>query len=217
MQTEVWPFFRGRYSIGGVIAYEAARQLFEDGDDVAKLFLINTACPTFAAHMSSALLDYLNQIQRIGMFDEDEIRAGTRGRPIAGDHFTLARRELRQYEARELHRAAIGQAVVVSAREGVSKPDNQDPRPRVLPNEQKIVDWFLEDSINDGPLGWHAIIGGDPVQVVRARGTHFSMMTSSMVKSPNLHVLAATLLIDYNRSMNGRKSCLSFSETNDVI
>lgn len=204
------PFSVGGYSVGGVIAYEAARQLLEDGDDVAKLVLIDTACPTFATHMPSALVDYLNQIQRFGMFDEDEIRANTRGRPIAGDHFTLARQQLEQYKARKLPRAAIGKVILVSAREGVSKPDNEVPRPRVLPDEQKIVDWFLEDRIDDGPLGWHDLIGGKPVQVVRASGTHFSMMTSPMVKSPNLHVLTTTLLIGQNRSMNGLQSCLRF-------
>ena len=54
--------------------------------------------------------------------------------------------------------------------------DKQDKlaRPEVLPEEQRVVDWFLDDRTDDGSFGWDEILGS--VSVVRADGNHFSMM-----------------------------------------
>ena len=59
------PYLIGGYSFGGVAAYEAARQLMESGDEVEKLILIDTACPTFAKSMPDSLVQFLDAIHAV--------------------------------------------------------------------------------------------------------------------------------------------------------
>jgi thioesterase domain-containing protein len=172
------PYLLGGYSVGGVVAYEVARQLLEDGNEVEKLFLIDTACPTFATSLPSSLVDFLDSIERVGIANEVEIREKNRGRLITSDHFALARQQLVRYQVNKLPGRKIPQVVLVSARGGVDKQDKV-ARPAVLPEEQKIVDWFLDDRTDDGAFGWDELLGD--VKVVRADGNHFSMMTPPMV------------------------------------
>ncbi|KAI1076802.1 hypothetical protein F5B20DRAFT_572644 [Whalleya microplaca] len=174
------PYLVGGYSIGGVIAYEMVRQLLEDGNEVEKLFLIDTACPTFANSLPDTLVDFLDSIDYIGMVNEHGVRTETKGRLLTSDHFTLARQQLLRYKITKLPRGKTPYAVLVSAREGVDK-QVQVPRPEVLPGEQRIVDWFLNDRIDDGSLGWDEFLGN--VSVIRADGNHFSMMMLPKINS----------------------------------
>ena len=175
------PYLIGGYSVGGVVAFEVVRQLFEDGNEVEKLFLIDTACPTLASSMPGALVDFLDSIDYVGIVNEGEIREKNRGRVITNDHFTLARQQLLKYRVSKLPGRKIPQVVLFSAREGVDKQDKQ-ARPNVLPEEQRVVDWFLDDRTDDGSFGWDDILGN--VRVVRADGNHFSMMKPPAVSQP---------------------------------
>ncbi|KAF7858490.1 hypothetical protein EAF04_009090 [Stromatinia cepivora] len=174
------PYLLGGYSIGGVIAYEAARQLLEDGNEVERLFLIDAACPTFVTSLPSSLADFLDLINQTSVVKEDRIQEKTKGQSIKNDHFTLARHQLLRYQVSPLPGRKIPQATLFSAREGVDKQD-QVPRPKALPEEEKIAGWFLDDRTDDGSLGWNELLSS--VSVVRADGNHFSMMTPPMIAS----------------------------------
>ena len=167
------PYLVGGYSIGGVVAYEAVRQLLEHGYEVETLFLLDTACPTFASFLPDSVVEYLDSIAHIDAVDENNGREKTRGRLVASDHFTLSRQQLLAYKASRLPRGKIPRAVLVSAREGVDKQDRLR-RPEVLPRERRLTEWFLDDRIDDGALGWDELLGS--MRVVRADGNHFSMM-----------------------------------------
>ena len=177
------PYLVGGYSVGGVVAFEAARQLLEDGNKVEKLFLIDSACPTFATSLPDALVDFLDSIDHIGMIDEDQVREKNRGRPIRSDHFMLARQQLLGYKVSKLLGRNMPQAVLVSARQGVDKQDKV-VRPEVLPKEQRIANRFLDNRTDGGCLGWDELLGRS-VRVVRADGNHFSMMVPPMVSRLN--------------------------------
>ncbi|KAK7748115.1 hypothetical protein SLS53_001367 [Cytospora paraplurivora] len=172
------PYLLGGYSIGGLVAFEAARQLLEDGNKVEKLVLIDTAlCPTPWSTFLSLILDESNNAKADGKGD------GThKFPPITNEHFTLARQQLQAYKVRSLpgrKAQQIPQVVLVSARAGVDK-QAAVPRPRVLPDEQSLVDWFLDDRNDEDALyGWHELLGG--ITVIRAEGNHFSMMVPPMV------------------------------------
>ncbi|GAB1209746.1 hypothetical protein APSETT445_008527 [Aspergillus pseudonomiae] len=167
------PYMIGGYSVGGVLAFEAARQLLEDGNEVKKMFLIDTACPTFASCMPDALVDFLDSINRFSMMDEDETRENKRGSPLTSDHFTLARQQLLMYRVSKLPGQKIPQVVLFSAREGVNKQD-EVPLPEVLPEEQRLVNWFLNDRADDELFEWDKVV--ENVRVIPADGNHFSMM-----------------------------------------
>ena len=172
------PYLVGGYSVGGVLAYEAVRQLLEDGNRVEKLFLIDSACPTFAGSLPESLVECLDSIDRIGMVNEDETREKTQGRPITSAHFTMSRQQVRGYRASKLPGRNLPRVVLLSAKDGVGKGENIT-RPKVLPREQKVVSWFLDDRADGDPLEWDELLGG--VKVVRADGNHFSLMLPPMV------------------------------------
>ncbi|KAE8334463.1 hypothetical protein BDV24DRAFT_172540 [Aspergillus arachidicola] len=171
------PYMVGGYSVGGVLAFEAARQLLEDGNEVKKMFLIDTACPTFASFMPDALVDFLDSINRFSMMDGDT-RENKRGSPLASDHFTLARQQLLMYRISKLPGPEISQVVLFSAREGVNKQD-EVPLPEVLPMEQRLVNWFLNDRADDELFGWDKVV--ENIRVIPADGNHFSMMRPPLV------------------------------------
>ncbi|KAJ5080836.1 polyketide synthase [Penicillium angulare] len=169
------PYFVGGYSIGGVVAFEVTRQLLEGHNEVEKLFLIDTISPTLGTHLPDTVVDFVNSIGRVGMVNEHEIREKSKGRPITTDHFTFARQQLMNYQPSKLPGTKIPQAVLVSAKEGVDK-QGVILRPVVLPQDQDMADWFLDDRCDDETFGWGELLGKGNMSVIRADGNHFSLM-----------------------------------------
>ncbi|KAF7920318.1 uncharacterized protein EAE98_009011 [Botrytis deweyae] len=153
----------GRYSIGGVVAYEIVRQLFEDDNEVEKLFIIDTACPTFSTSLPKALVDFLDSIIEVRATNSAEIQEKRRGK---NDHSTLANQQLSRYQVSKLPGRKIPSAMLFLAREGLDT-QNKIPRPDVLPEEQRIVNWFLDNRLGDGSLGWEELL--QDVRVFRPR------------------------------------------------
>lgn len=174
------PYLLGGYSVGGVLAFEAARQLLEDGNHVEKLFLIDTACPTFVRYFPDALVKFLDSIEQVRVGNGSEFRPNRRGRLVANDHFFLARQQMRAYQMRRLPGRKMPQVVLISAKEGADKQEGV-PRPAFLLEDEKAVDWFLDDRTDNGCFGWNEVL--DDIKVVRADGNHFTMMLPSMVGS----------------------------------
>ncbi|KAF2164292.1 hypothetical protein M409DRAFT_25172 [Zasmidium cellare ATCC 36951] len=56
------PYILGGYSFGGVVAYEAARQMIEASDQVDHLILIDSACPLIYPRFSPALLEFFDSV-----------------------------------------------------------------------------------------------------------------------------------------------------------
>ncbi|GKZ78531.1 hypothetical protein AnigIFM56816_002204 [Aspergillus niger] len=110
------PYLLGGYSVGGVLAFEVARQLLEDGNDIEKLFLIDTACPTFVRYFPDALVRYLDSIEQVRVGNGSELRPNRRGRLVANDHFCLARQQMRAYQVRRLPGRKIPRAVLIAAK-----------------------------------------------------------------------------------------------------
>ncbi|OQE12298.1 hypothetical protein PENVUL_c001G00307 [Penicillium vulpinum] len=169
------PYLIGGYSIGGVIAYEAVRQLLEAQNEVEKLFLFDTICPTLGNCLPDNLAEFLDSIRTIGMTNGNAIR-----RLIMSDHFAFSRQLLMRYQVSKLPGKKTPPVVLVSAKEGVDKQD-EIPRPKVRPEEQNIADWFLDDRTGDESFGWNGLLGSGNVSVIRADGSHFSLMLSSKI------------------------------------
>ncbi|KAK2600066.1 hypothetical protein QQS21_005230 [Conoideocrella luteorostrata] len=180
------PYLVGGYSIGGLIALEVMRQLLEDDNEVEKLILIDTACPTFATSLPDSLVSFLNRLEQVSVTSETPAPE-VNGNRFTDDHFQLARRQLQMYKVSKLPDRKNTDIVLFSARDGVFKQDAPAiPRPKVLPEEQRIVDWFLDDRTDDGSLGWDELLGN--VCVIRADGNHFSLMMPPMVETWGLEL-----------------------------
>ncbi|RAK95298.1 thioesterase domain-containing protein [Aspergillus ibericus CBS 121593] len=174
-QQATGPYTLGGYSFGGVVAFEAARQLLEEGDIIEQIILIDSATPTFAYSMPFELIQFLDAIDAINNRGHGPVGAST--------YFTLVWEQLRRYRVRPLPgptKGVIQDMVLFSAREGVNKQDLV-PRPQMRRAEQSIVDWFLDDRTDDSALGWEELL--DNVRVVRTEGNHFSMMMTPWVDS----------------------------------
>ncbi|KAJ5816624.1 hypothetical protein N7447_008857 [Penicillium robsamsonii] len=169
------PYILAGYSIGGVVTYEAARQLLECQNEIDKLFLIDTICPTLGTCLPDSIVGFLNSIDRVGMVNEAELRQESKGLPITTDHFTLSRQQLMKYRVSKLPGRKIPRVVLISAKEGVDKQSTIS-RPKVLPEEQNIADWFLDDRPGESSFGWDELLGSGSVDVIRADGNHFSLM-----------------------------------------
>ncbi|PWY70789.1 polyketide synthase [Aspergillus eucalypticola CBS 122712] len=172
------PYLLGGYSVGGVLAFEVARQLLEDGNEIEKLFFIDTACPTFVRDFPDALVNFLDSIEPVFVEKGRESRATRRGQLLASDQFLLARRQIRRYRVCKLPGRKMPQVVLFAAKEGVDK-QNQVSRPSVSLEDQRAVSWFLDDRTDEGWFGWDAVL--DDVKMVRVDGNHFSMMSPPMI------------------------------------
>lgn len=168
------PYLIGGYSFGGIVVYEAVRQLLEAGDEVEKLVLLDVPCPTSSACMSDALIRYVSAI-------------------ISPGDISLARQQLELYHVKKLPGRKLPRTVLVSARDGVdSKYNNQQDREfGVLPEHRNVTDWLLNDRMDDGPLGWEELMGEGNVEVIRADGHHYTMvLPSTKVSTFRLPVLS---------------------------
>ncbi|CAG8111497.1 unnamed protein product [Penicillium salamii] len=172
------PYILGGYSFGGIVAFEAVRQLLENGDRVEKLFLFDTLCPIGKSSLPDDLIKFLNTIDCVSSDKDDQIQGSNQGRLTMKDHFTFARRQLERYTATKLPGRKFPQAVLVSAREGVNKQDAV-PRPCVSPPYQRVVDWFLDDRDTGEDLGWKEFL--PDLTVIPAGGSHFSLMESPAI------------------------------------
>ncbi|KAM0139075.1 hypothetical protein ACHAP3_003343 [Botrytis cinerea] len=169
------PYLIGGYSMGGVVAYEIVRQLLEDDSEVEKLFMIDTACPTFSASLPKALVDFLDSIIEVRATNPGEIKDKRIGK---NDHSTLGNQQLTRYKVSKLPGKKIPSAVLFLAREGLDK-QKKIPRPEVSPEEQRTMDWFLNDRLGDESLGWEELL--EDVTVIPAEGNHFSMMKRALI------------------------------------
>jgi acyl carrier protein len=188
------PYMLGGYSIGGLVAYEAARQLLENADEVEKLLLVDTACPTFTTSMPDSLVDVLDGVNVTGAKPDAELSDATKPLPIKSEHFTFSRRQLQIYRASKLPGRRIPHTILFSARSGVMDKQIRVARPSVRPEEQNIADWFLDDG-PDGPLGWDELLPSSSLEVVRVEGNHFDMM-----RAPNVSSLFVLTLLQCCRS-----------------
>lgn len=60
------PYILGGWSIGGIYAYEAARQLILQGEQVSRLILIDAPCPVKLPPM---MLETIDRLEELGTFD----------------------------------------------------------------------------------------------------------------------------------------------------
>ncbi|KAL5335173.1 hypothetical protein BJX70DRAFT_401878 [Aspergillus crustosus] len=172
------PYQLGGYSFGGIVAYEAARQLLEAGDQVAKLLLIDVACLTFVTCPPNTLVEHLHSNLPPGVgLNKTRDNSKTESDLASGeDGIILARHQLRKYQTSNLPGPSIPKTILVSAKHGLSPRSLWEINLDLQPREQRIAEWFLDDRVDDGPLGWEELLGEGSVQVVRADANHFNVV-----------------------------------------
>ncbi|MCL4265806.1 MAG: amino acid adenylation domain-containing protein [Anaerolineae bacterium] len=197
------PYYLGGYSFGGLVAYEVARQLRTQGEEVALLAILDMAAPIYelssdmVADGLSSLLETITTIEGVFQISLDltaEILA-----PLSSDE----RLELcwqRLQAANVLpqdadatlirHMANFEQATVqaLASYPAVAQPSDQAMV--IFRAAETAVDSFVGSLpvIHEMPhLGWSQLVSG-PITVHTVPGDHFSMLASA-----NAQTLAAQL------------------------
>lgn len=172
-----WPtsaLHLGGWSVGGVLAFEAAKQLTEiHGRQVASLVLIDAPCTLSLPPMSNRLIQFLDSLQ---LFAPDarnsrsQLQTEKHGKVL--DHFDATVASLDHYKPASMVKEI--RTAVIWASDGVA--GNTDS---ILDREllkDPMSRWILEDRGDIGPHGWDRLLPTDRLKVITTPGNHFSMM-----------------------------------------
>ncbi|KAL3448058.1 melanin synthase [Aspergillus insuetus] len=178
------PYRLGGWSVGGVLAYEASKQLFEAGQRVDSLILIDAPCPLTLPPMPASLIDRLAAKGVFGQFEDipgpgREERTGKRQSLLA--HFDATVKNLTRYRPSALPAApdSLPSTLIVGAQEGVD-PSADSSVPSLNPTES----WILEDrASNIGSHGWDLLLPAQKISTLSVSGNHFTMMVGQNVVS----------------------------------
>ncbi|KAL2846353.1 melanin synthase [Aspergillus pseudoustus] len=171
------PYHLGGWSVGGVLAYEASRQLLEAGQEVSSLILIDAPCPVTLPPMPASLIDRLASKGVFGQFADTN---GTGKQQSLLAHFDATVRNLALYKPSYLTRTpgTVPSTLIVWAREGVD-PTAGSSAASSNPTES----WILDDRGDAGPNGWELLLPAQKISTRSVAGNHFTMMAGQNVVS----------------------------------
>ncbi|KAH8690471.1 beta-ketoacyl synthase [Talaromyces proteolyticus] len=184
------PYYFGGWSVGGVLAFEASKQLVEVGDLVPALFLIDSPCPTVVPPMPTSLIKFLDSIGLFDKLSDTAVSNSGDNRQVLLKHFDATVSNLSLYKPSPICPAsAAPQTFIVWAQEGVLK-DYEGPNPVLTPpgSSTAIEDWILDDRTNFGSRGWETLL---PLQAITAGsvpGNHFTMMATPNISKLSSHL-----------------------------
>ena len=159
------PYLLGGWSVGGVIAYEAASILINEGELVDQLLLIDAPCPTELPPLPTSLVRFFDSI---GLFGDSKAPEWLL------EHFDSTVENLAHYKPAPLPAAKAPKSITIWAREGVCG-DPTAPRPGQTEQENRSQRWILDNRTDFSPNGWQKLLGKDKTRGVGVQGNHFTM------------------------------------------
>ncbi|KAK4695140.1 hypothetical protein P7C71_g2556, partial [Lecanoromycetidae sp. Uapishka_2] len=186
------PYLIGGWSAGAVYAYEAARQLLEEGEKVLGLILIDMRVPKA---MPDALEPSLELIESAGLFTgiNRNGQSQSSGSQMLKDHLVSTVTALIQYQPEPLDASRRpNHTFVIWAKKGLSESADGDPigisdvpkeaTGNVMEDpETGLKSWFYAKRNAFGPNGWDKLVGHVECCVVDG-ADHFSMVVPPKVK-----------------------------------
>lgn len=174
------PYMLAGWSMGGILAYEAARQLLAAGEAVDMLGLVDSPCPRTLPPLPAPTLDVLD---RAGLFQgidgRSSVSASTRR------HFLASVRALEHYTPPEVPASApLGKVVAVWAKDSVLEGVADQARRDAVMSGDEIAgearDWLLGKRKDFGAAGWDKLTRRS-VTATCVPGNHFSIMSPPLV------------------------------------
>jgi iron transport multicopper oxidase len=153
------PYLVGGWSIGGIHAYEVARQLTLSGQKISWLLLIDSPCPLHVPPVEPRLI-----FEGIGM-------SHNTGSIVLRQHVEGCLRALREYKP--LYMGALRRpinTVAVWAGHGISESEEIDT----------ARNWFLGPRNDFGPGGWDRLLG-EKIQCHILHANHFTIVKEPAV------------------------------------
>lgn len=174
------PYMIAGWSMGGILAYEAARQLLAAGEVVDMLGLVDSPCPRTLPPLPAPTLDVLDKAGLFSGIDgKSNVSASTRR------HFLASVRALEHYNPPEIPAsAALGKVVAVWAKDSVLEGVvDQAKRDAVMSGDEiagEARDWLLGKRKDFGAAGWDKLTRRG-VMSKCIPGNHFSIMSPPLV------------------------------------
>ncbi|KAK2604195.1 hypothetical protein N8I77_007143 [Diaporthe amygdali] len=174
------PYMIAGWSMGGILAYEAVRQLLAAGETVEMLGLIDSPCPRTLPPLPAPTLDVLD---KAGLFSGIDGKSNVSA--LTRRHFLASVRALEHYTPQEIPAsAALGKVVTVWAKDSVLEGVvDQAKRDAVMSGDEiagEAKDWLLGKRKDFGAAGWDKLTH----RAVVAKcipGNHFSIMSPPLV------------------------------------
>ena len=168
------PYCLGGWSAGGVVAYEVAQQLIDEGETVERLILLDSPCPVRLEALPARLHHFLD---RIGLLGTGIGEAPEWLLP----HFDASIRALDEYKPAPIaDPAKAPRTFAIWATDGVCG----QPGDVQLPLEEgdpKSMKWLLENRSDFGSNGWDDLLPAGKMRFGTVRGNHFTMMRQPAV------------------------------------
>lgn len=172
------PYNLGGWSAGGICAYEAAQQLIDSGEKVARLVLLDSPNP----------IDLENPPQRMYDFFDSMNFFGTNGKAPPDwlrPHFNAFLTLLDNYKVKPFKGPPL-QTHIIYAKDGICK-NPSDPRPETRPDDPREMIWLLNNRSDFSAKGWVELLGSQNLKVhVLDDVNHFSMVAPG----PKIKVLS---------------------------
>ena len=174
------PYLLGGWSVGGIIAYEAAYQLIRSGETISQLLLVDSPCPLLLPPLPVSLVRFFDSL---GLFGQGQ------SPPWLLQHFDSSVANLHRYKPSPIEAGKAPTTFAIWARDGVCK-DPSDPRPGLAEEESKSKSWILDNRTDFGPNSWDELVGRENISGVGVAGNHFTMMREPNVSCSTSFPLA---------------------------
>jgi thioesterase domain-containing protein len=197
------------YSVGGVIAYEAARQLLEAGEAVERIYLVDAPCPTSyrsTPHSLTHVIDSKQDKQR-----EAEQQSKMSMKLMSALHATQKLLSLETYMPPSISSFPghpIPKTTYFFAKQRLDS-HNILKRPQISESDTGSMSWFREEREGFGVTGdgWERLVDRSKLKIVPLNGNHLSIMEEPNVSCGYFFLFPIVLVTDFipcNRSQNGQ-------------
>lgn len=159
----------GGWSAGGILAFEAARQLQQQPEAIriSRLILFDSPNPIGLQNPPQRMYDFFNSL---GIFGGGK----TKTPEWLQAHFNAFLRILDAYQPSTLPDTPT--SLIVYARDGVCK-DPDGPKMETRPDDPREMLWLLNNRTDFSAQGWASVLGPEKLSVrVLDEVNHFSLM-----------------------------------------
>ncbi len=173
------------YSVGGRIAYEAARQLVVAGEAVERLYLVDSPCPLVIPPMPPKLIEFLDSIDRFSGNKQGTKEPEEAVKPMGSLHVTQTLISLESYVPKPLpNMASSPRTTYYVAKHGVAS-QTAVKWPEVSERDRKVMTWLLDDRSELGGTGdgWEMLVDRAKSKTFPIEGNHFAIMREPYVST----------------------------------
>lgn len=164
------PYYLGGWSAGGILAYNCAQKLINQGEEVKNLILIDSPAPFGLDRLPQRFYDYCN---RVGLFGD----GGKAPPDWLIPHFNASIEVLHEYYATPLPAGTAPQTDMIWACDSVMEGRPDIPRLPPHPDDTEGMKFLLESRTDFSPNGWEKLLGGAKITVEKSyNANHFAMM-----------------------------------------